>query len=1487
MIQSSTRSIREFFTGKNVLLTGATGFLAKAVVEKILRDLPDIGQIYLLIRSRAKADGSCVDSHARLQEDILRTSAFARLREQLGAEFEKFCESKITCVSGDLTRDRLGLDEAAFADLARKIHVVINSAATVVFDERLDQALDLNTRGPGRLLDVARAGGGLYIHISTAYVSGRRTGLIPEKLLAPLEAIDAQLPPGVPRPSRFDVHEELDRLADLISGIKSDFKKHCQQKGLNPDSEQAAKQLRAALVGAGMRRAQSLGWSDTYTYTKFLGEQLVKLTHGAVPTVIVRPSIIESSLREPEPGWLDGLRMADPLIIGFGKGRLTDFPADPNVTLDIIPADLVVNAILAAATHIGACAEQSIASPANAAEGPFDLFTIASSSENPLLVRNLYEYVRDYFLKHPLTDRKGKPVQVPRWKFPTIKKYRWKVRNRYLRPIRLTHFLLGGPVTLPGTRRIRARLRNLSATLEQLLYYVDIYGPYVTLGCRFETSHARELLEALNPADRILFDFDPRRIRWRNYLQDVHIPGLKRNILRMVAPPRTGAGEGHLLDEENEAVQKQSNDGAARGVPQTIVELCRRGHERFGQKSLAEIRRATGNTRISYTEMFERSDNLARKLIARLDLHPGDRIALLGENCPEWVLAYLAISRACCVVVPLDRLMPVPEVLRLIKLVEAKAVLISPAFFKIGDAVYTANQSAPPCLNFLDDQFAPHPGHAWPCPEAAKSDHELKEPTPEMTASILFTSGATSDPKGVMLSHSNFVADAIAVAAVLAPMERDRFLSVLPLHHALEFTGGFLIPMYGGSTIHYIENIKEIETTMKLAGITVVIGVPRLFKLFMDRIQSQIAAASAATRLTARIGKGVATALEAAGNTSARRHIFKKVHEAFGGNLRLFVSGGAALDTEIFNCFKDFGIPIIEGYGLTETSPVLTVNPLSAPKAGAVGPPVPGVEICIDAPNIENIGRVLARGPTIMQCYWRNPAATEKVFENGWFDTGDLGRIDSDGYLRITGRLKDVIITAAGKNVYPDEVESALRGIPGIKEYCVLGLPARSDVGEEVAVIIFPEHDRNHQAIEAAIGCVNATLPSHQRVARVEFWNEELPKTSTLKLQRAKLREQIARADTLPRERTRDATGPLPNGRGSDKREQITRADAPTTDHTLESELFVEVARAVAAVAGRITPAEGTPTMKLQMDLGIDSIGRVDLLQKLESQLGVTIPHDRETTLFTVRDLLVVASASLPAASKKARSTPAAPRAMKSIWDRSKQRQDNVHDDMRQTVSKRVLQRLFGASASAIMHTYLRLHCYGLENVPARAPYILAANHCSHLDAAAIRDALGRRAMELYAMGARDYFFNTRLKSWFFATFLNVLPFDRDENVTESLALCKTVLENNRAILLFPEGTRSISGELQAFKPGVGVLGIELDAPVIPVHLRGTYDALPKGRWLPRPTRLELRIGPAVDFSALKAARGATSQTELYRRAANEVRAQIEALADERLINRE
>ncbi|MGC8744098.1 MAG: AMP-binding protein [Verrucomicrobiia bacterium] len=1449
-------SIRKFFAGKNILLTGATGFLAKAITEKILWELPDVGKIYLLIRPKKKGNNSSViSSSERLKDEVLKNSAFTRLREKYGENFESFCEEKIEAVSGDLTLENLGFDITTYNTLASKIDVVINSAATVVFDERLDMALNLNTFGPMRLLKFAKDSNAIFIQISTAYVCGRRTGLVPERLVPPLEAIDAQLPPGIPRPERFVVEEEIENLKQQIEITKEKCLRELKKEGIDPDSDEGRERLEIALVDIGMKRAKELGWNDTYTFTKYLGEQLIYKNRGSTRLAIVRPSIIESSVREPEPGWLDGLRMADPIIIGFGKGRLNDFPANLNIVLDIIPADFVVNVVLAAAAYIE-----------NHPEG-FELFTIASSTKNPLWFEALYENVRDYFVKHPFIGKDGKPIKISEWQFPTIEQYRQMINNWYIKPAKLAYKILNSPIPLPGSRRLKPRIKNVLNRMEQLMYYVDIYGPYVNLDCRFETEKAFKLLDFLTPEERQRFDFDPRKFHWRQYLQEIHIPGLKKNILRMDVLPRTGAGHGKLLDEGEDEKTKLKITPSFTGTPQTIVDLAQRGALLFGNKPFLNIKRERTsddflNVKIAFDELYERARTLAAKLVSGLGLHRGDRIVLSGENCPEWGLSYLAISCAGCTAVPLDRSMSPHDVVKIIKLVQAKAAILSPTVYKTAGQEISNAFINLPCLNLLQD-LEPYEGKKYPFPVERQNAVKLKDPVPESIASILFTSGTTLEPKGVVLTHSNFISNALAVSDVLEPLQTDRFLSVLPLHHAFEFTCGFLIPMYGGASVHYIETLRaqDVLSTMKLAEITVVLGVPRLFKLFMDGVQSQITAAGWRGRVLVDIGDVVATVGEALEFKDIRKRIFKRVHDAFGGNIRLFVSGGAALDPEIFYFFRRLGITICEGYGLTETSPVLAVNPLSAPKAGSVGPPVPGIEINIADVDDDDVGEILVRGPSVMQGYWQNPAATEKAFEQGWFKTGDLGKFDEDGYLHISGRLKDIIVTSAGKKVHPDEIEYALKAVQGVKELCVVGLPDKTGVGEEVAVVAVPADGASKDAIIASIAKATKDLPSYQHVSRVEFYPTDLPKTSTLKIQRAKVKEYYLKQRNGAKEVVEEKEG------------LDIAVSADITD-SAANKVKVEVIRAIGKIAA-IPPAEVQVYDKLQMDLGIDSIGRVDLLQELEMRLGINLPTDLENKLFTVKDVIHVVEEALKVANEK-RSR----RFGRSLWERATINSDAVLDGLKQTPARVAFRRGFEFITGLILSTYLRVRCDGIENLPKNRPFIIAANHCSHLDLPSIRKCLGRLADNLHAMAARDYFFNNFFKSWFFKTFLNALPLDREANAAESLAICKTAIDAGRSILLFPEGTRSVTGDLQHFKPGIGVLAIELDTPIVPVYLSGTYAALPKGRIIPRSGRIEVRFGKPVDFSDLKKQIGKVPTVELYRAAVARLREHIERLSE-------
>ena len=477
-------STQSFFAGKTILLTGSTGFLAKAITEKLLRDLPDLRRIHLLIRPRNPGERARELAWKRVEESVLESDLFARLRQVHGEDFLEYCRSKIECVTGDIRQSDLGLGKDVYAQLATQVEIVINSAATVAFDAALDEALETNVLGPAHLLEFARAADATLVHVSTAYVSGRRGGEIAEKV----------------EPLAFDLSPEIARLRDLVTVARNSQS--------TPESE------KRDLVRAGKEAARERGWIDTYTYTKALGEQWLAQHRGEVATVILRPSIIESSYREPEAGWIEGLRMADPYLIAAGRG-LSRFPMALDEVLDLIPLDFVVNAVLAACRH------------ARSHPPSLEVFTLATGAENPLLQREFLHHVRAYYEQHPLEP--GRELRA--WSYPGLAGFR-RALSRQVRILGFVQSLLQKVRFLGVSRRLYRRMRRRTWLAHQALLYVENYGEYLQLSCRFQTDRARRLEESLPSEDRERFGFDVRQINWSHYLKDIHMPGLLRNVIR-------------------------------------------------------------------------------------------------------------------------------------------------------------------------------------------------------------------------------------------------------------------------------------------------------------------------------------------------------------------------------------------------------------------------------------------------------------------------------------------------------------------------------------------------------------------------------------------------------------------------------------------------------------------------------------------------------------------------------------------------------------------------------------------------------------------------------------------------------------------------------------------------------------------------------------------------------------------------------------------
>jgi long-chain acyl-CoA synthetase len=1409
--------IQEALAGKRVLLTGVTGFFAKALLAKILADIPDIRRICLLIRPAGSTRDPGANVQGRLRREILDSTAFLPLRQRYRRGFDAWAADRVEPLAGDLSLARFGWDAAAFEKLAGDLDVIINSAASVAFDERLDQAVELNIFGPRRLLDLARAGGGIpLVQVSTAYVCGDRVGWVPEEppLVGMVPAAGRPGNPGSPPGSPID-------LDILFKELSQACQKILAQGG--------AEAVQRALVKEGLIQARSRGWHDVYTMTKSLAEQLLVRDRGDIPLCILRPSIIESALREPQPGWLDGLRMVDPVIVAYARGQFQDFPANPEACMDLVPVDLVVNATLAATAAL-------------LREGGLSVYHTATGDVVPLRVRELAHYIHEYWRDHPLRDKQGRAIRVSPWRLSSRRMFEFRYRTLRVTWLQPLQRLMAAPIPGGICERLQAYVTPRLSAAEQAVYLGDLYAPYTHLACTFETRRFRELQAGLDAGDRARFPCDARAINWQEYVLGIHIPGLKKFVLRLEEVPAAGQAMRDALQEAPASAPLPEG----REV-RTLRDLWRRAAAIFGPATAMEIKLGERYVRCSFEEVGRLASLVGERLLAQ-GLGAGDRVALLAENRPEWGIGYLGAVSQGMVIVPLDPKLPEAEVEELLQRTGARALLSTERRVEEMTGPFRERLAAANSEVALLDlaQFGnPFPG----CERPARSRGIGATPAPDDLASILFTSGTTVAPKGVMLTHANFLANVRAVAQVLEGSPEDRFLSVLPLHHAFEFTCGFLMPLWFGAAITYLPSPSsaQVLSAMQDRKITVLLGVPRLYQLLAQGIEERIAGAGPLVRNAARLlGR-----LSAGMGMRARRLAFRSVHRALGGRLRLMISGGAPLDPELFDRFHSMGFVLCEGYGLSETAPVVTVNRPDRPRRGAVGQPLPGVEVRIANPDGDGVGEIVVRGPNLMRGYFGQPALTAAALKDGWLHTGDLGRQEADGSVYITGRLKDVIITPAGKNIHPEEVEGFYRDLPGIRESCVVGMPSPGGAGEEVHLVVVPDEaaDIGQAAILEAIDQRSRQAPSHRRVQRVHFVAEDLPKTTTLKVKRGAIRRQLE-ATASPREGdlALEDKGDLLQAAGRRERAMLAL---------------------IARLAG-VPVSQLSPQAHLERDLGFDSLMRVEILAFLDGQRARPLPEDRVARLTTVGEALALVRREPGRAAVK---DPGG----EVTWQRLLAQPAGERRAALRLPNAGVFQATMRL-ARALLQRYCGLRRQGLEHVPPKGrPFLLAANHASHLDSFAVLAALGDRAHEVALVGARDYFFNRAWKRLLLPRALPIIPFDREGDFLEGLRLCREAIGQGLSLLIFPEGTRSPTGELQPFKAGVGVLAVELGLPIIPAAIQGTYQALPKGKALPRRRPIRVAFGPPVLPGSPEAA-DERSPHERYRDAVDRVRAAIEAL---------
>jgi len=548
-----------------------------------------------------------------------------------------------------------------------------------------------------------------------------------------------------------------------------------------------------------------------------------------------------------------------------------------------------------------------------------------------------------------------------------------------------------------------------------------------------------------------------------------------------------------------------------------LKEMLEKSVARRGHATCLRFKRNQAWQTISYAQFLARVRTVAEILGSGFGIKPGDRVGLYRENSPEWPELYFGIVCAGATAVPVDAKLQEQEVAHILRDSGARALFA-------GGKNYALLRDVEPHLPDLEHVALVEGRELMPIAArkvrygayeelygqhraAADSAHAVflaRHPQAEDIASLIYTSGTTGRQKGAMLTHRNFAANVESCCKAIEIRSDDNFLLVLPLHHAFAFTTCLLLPVAVGAEISLVENLKTVGENMREVSPTLLLGVPLLLEKMYNRIMAGLRENKAGYAMF-RLG--------------LRKPVIKAIAQKLGGRLRIVISGGAPCDPELLVRYTELGIKIMEGYGLTETAPVVSLNPYERPRPGTVGLPLPDVEVCIADADADGVGEIVIRGPNVMRGYYNQPEATAAVFRDGWFLTGDLGFIDADGYITITGRKKSLIVNREGKNIYPEEVEHQICRSPFIREALALGYRENGEkVGEHVGLIVVPDQEymdawmvqekrrltekEMDELIRREVRVQAARIAEYKRPRRIQIRWEEFSKTSTGKIKR-------------------------------------------------------------------------------------------------------------------------------------------------------------------------------------------------------------------------------------------------------------------------------------------------------------------------------------------------------------------------------------------------
>jgi long-chain acyl-CoA synthetase len=791
---------------------------------------------------------------------------------------------------------------------------------------------------------------------------------------------------------------------------------------------------------------------------------------------------------------------------------------------------------------------------------------------------------------------------------------------------------------------------------------------------------------------------------------------------------------------------------------ETVVDLLRDATQRYDRRPALLIRPGFRTRRWRFRDLADQVPRVAG-LLRDAGIGPGDRVIVWAVNRPEWGIAALAALWAGGVVVPLD-VRSLPDLAaKVTDRTAARLVLASE------QTAAQARELHLPVM--LIEQL----------PDRAR-DHDPLQPAtlaPDSLAEIVFTSGTTGEPKGVMLSHGNLASNARALIEVFRFRRDERLLSVLPLSHMFEQTCGFLAPLAAGVSVVYpvsrqpavlIRTFRDFRATMLLI-------VPQGLKLLDKAIERKVDQ-TGRREMFERLHRW-SQRLPAVGRRTARRLLFRPVLSQFGGRLRTVAVGGAAMDPALAGRWSEMGIDVLQGYGTTEMSPVISFTPAQHNRVGTVGLAVPGVEV-----RVADDGEVVVRGPNRFTGYWENPGATAAVVDSaGWYHTGDLGTLDADGFLTLHGRKKDMLVLPDGTNVYPEDIEAVLTRDPRVRDATVVGLQRPGEDFTVHAVLLLEDPADE----DAVIRDANALLSGSQQIRSHSIWDsDDFPRTHTLKVVR---REVLAHLMA-------DATG-LAVSAAASRVPGTSIVRRPSGNDTLAN-----LTGLVASVSG-VPPDLVRPDARLQGDLGLDSLGRVELLSVIEEEMGAYVDDGTLDPEATVAELAALIDAN-----------------------RGSTRDEGIYGWPLNPVVRAVGIGLQELLVVPFVFLFYRVRIRGEEHLRGlEGPVIFAPNHCLHSDNAIILTSIPLVwRWRLSVAAAADDIFGHPWRALGAAVLGNAFPLAREGAIRRSLELLGARLDRDFSVLIYPEGKLTVGGPMQPFKSGTGLIAVEGGTPVVPMKIR-------------------------------------------------------------------